>query len=68
MGPQVRLPLGRVLDHEVHEGVALSGRKRRRGKKRRRSWKKGPRERRRKEGKEGGGEGETWRYVFMNSQ
>lgn len=31
MGPQVRLPLGRVLDHEVHEGVALSGRKRRRG-------------------------------------
>lgn len=30
MGPQVRLPLGRVLDHEVHEGVALSGRKRRR--------------------------------------
>lgn len=30
MGPQVRLPLGRVLDNEVHEGVALSGRKRRR--------------------------------------
>lgn len=27
MGPQVRLPLRCVLDHEVHEGVALSGRR-----------------------------------------
>lgn len=24
MGPQVRLALGRVLDHKVHDGVALT--------------------------------------------